>query len=130
MNEKKPEWDPRPEVLITAEERLTRHGAVKIASLWWSEPCVMGALVDGRTIIVSEPSYQPSDALTVEERQRAELLARVEDPNEVVWCEECAANGRSTIATTVALCCGRGEWFPACPECGEDFDHKGPEDCP
>jgi len=59
----KPEdWDPRPEEVIASERKLTDYGSVKIVSLWWSEPHVIGVLSDGRRLIVSTPTHHPTEA--------------------------------------------------------------------
>ena len=60
------------EAVQEAEKRMTDHGGVKIVSLWWNDPYVMGVLANGGTIIVSEPTHDVSfptdDSIVVKDR--------------------------------------------------------------
>jgi hypothetical protein len=123
----KPEdWDPRPEEVIASERKLTDHGAVKVVSLWWSDPHVIGVLSDGRRLIVSTPEYHPTDKTN--EDQRAALLAEVEKGE--TPCAECAVYGEENVAADVAYCCGMKKWLPVCREHHEEMGGYGPEECP
>lgn len=46
------DWDPRPAEVIATEEHLRQDGAVKIVSLWASDPYIVGVLADGRACLL------------------------------------------------------------------------------
>lgn len=123
----KPEhWDATPKEVIAAEKRLTEHGAVKVVSMWWSDPYVMGVLADGKTVVLGKPHgwwtpYPPKDKLAEAVKAGKAL------------CRECLTMGgeeRAKLATDVAYCCGLREWIPVCAEHKEEMGDGGPEDCP
>lgn len=110
-----------------AEARLVSHGATKIVSLWWSKPYVMGVLLDGRTVIVSEPSHMPAKNLD-HPGPPPDLVAQVEDGE--CLCQECQVYGEENVAVDVAYCCGLQKWLPVCREHHDEMGGYGPEDCP
>lgn len=110
-----------------AEDRLVGNGAVKIVSIWWSDPYVVGVLADGRTLLVSEPGYEPSSGAVP--GPPAELVARIAEDGAL--CRECESSGRHVFATATAYCCGLKEWLPVCAHHKEEMgDHYGPHNCP
>lgn len=113
-----------PEEVIASERKLIDHGSVKIVSLWWSDPHVIGVLADGRRLIVATPEYHPTE----QSGPPASLVEGIKNRN--LLCEECNAMDREREAVGAAYCCGRKAWWAACSECMEEFGGHGPEDCP
>lgn len=111
--------------LEAAEAKLQQHGAVKIVSLWWSDPYVVGVLADGRRVIVSEPTHMASEP--PEQGPPEELIRSIREG--VAVCSECMVVEQERRATTVAYCCGLKRWLPVCEEHAEEMGDGGPEDC-
>jgi hypothetical protein len=109
------------------EARLISHGGSKIVSLWWVDPYLIGVFEDGRSQILAEPRFIPSDP-PVEQKPPESLVRQIREG--VAECAECSIMGQGRTATTVAYCCGLKKWLPVCEEHAEEMGDGGPGDCP